>query len=569
MFYVALATDYDGTLARQGRVDSATIDALQRIRTSGRKLILVTGRDLADLRLVFDRFELFDRVVAENGAILFDPANRQETALADVPNPQFVARLKDRGVTPLTVGRAIVASWEPNETAILETIHELGLELHIIFNKGAVMVLPSNVNKAWGLQHALKSMSISAHNVVGIGDAENDQAFLSVCGCAVAVANAVPAVKDRADLVVADHGAGVIELATLLTSSDLQMPDVRLPRVQPTLGLSPDKSPLCVSPFDTTLIAGASGSGKSTVVAALLEQIRDLGFQFCVIDPEGDYVEFPEAMVIGTAKQEPTIPEIMRWFTTPEASIVINLLAIDPAERPRFVSGLLPQIANLRAETGRPHWIVLDEAHHCLPAEWEHVPGTLPQELKGTIGVTVHPEAVAKGFLQLVSLVVGVGGAGQDVIDTFCRITGRNSIGRVEADPHLLRVLLRDGTVRAVAPVKPKQKQQRHLRKYAEGELGPDKSFYFRGPEAALNLQAQNLSMFRHVAAGIDERTWVYHLRRHEYSAWFRNAIKDEELAAEADRVEADMSLSAADSRQRIIEMVERRYTAPAKAGGR
>ena len=58
---------------------------------------------------------------------------------------------------------------------MLDAIHELALELHIIFNKGAVMVLPGNVNKAWGLKRALKPLCLSLHNVVGIGDTENDQ----------------------------------------------------------------------------------------------------------------------------------------------------------------------------------------------------------------------------------------------------------------------------------------------------------------------------------------------------------------------------------------------------------
>ena len=46
MHYLALASDYDGTLATDGRVDNATIAALERLRDSGRRLLLVTGREL-------------------------------------------------------------------------------------------------------------------------------------------------------------------------------------------------------------------------------------------------------------------------------------------------------------------------------------------------------------------------------------------------------------------------------------------------------------------------------------------------------------------------------------------
>jgi hypothetical protein len=114
-----------------------------------------------------------------------------------------------------------------------------------------------------------------------------------------------------------------------------------------------------------------------------------------------------------------------------------------------------------------------------------------------------------------------------------------------------------------------KEKQQRHIRKYAEGELGEDRSFYFRGPDRALNLRAHNLSTFLQLAAGVDDGTWLHHLRGGAYSRWFREAIKDQDLAAEAAGIEADGSLSAADSRARIKELVEQRYTAPAKAGKR
>ena len=108
----------------------------------------------------------------------------------------------------------IVATWEPHEAKpSSKTIHDLGLELQVIFNKGAVMVLPSGVNKATGLAAALAELGLSPHNAVGVGDAENDHAFLRVCECSAAVANALPAVKDTADIVMkGDHGAGVAEL---------------------------------------------------------------------------------------------------------------------------------------------------------------------------------------------------------------------------------------------------------------------------------------------------------------------------------------------------------------------
>src|SRR5207237_3336396 len=103
-----------------------------------------------------------------------------------------------------------------------------------------------------------------------------------------------------------------------------------------------------------------------------------------------------------------------------------------------------------------------------------------------------------------------------------------------------------------IAP--PRGERRRHRRKYAAGELGPDQSFYFRGPEGKLNLRAQNLALFAQIAAGVDDETWQHHLRRGDYSGWFRNVIKDQDLADEAARIEAGDGLDPADSRAGIRE---------------
>jgi HAD superfamily hydrolase (TIGR01484 family) len=203
-------------------VRKENLAGLERLRASGRKLILVTGRLLDDLRCVFPQSDLCEWIIAENGALLYQPSSRKEKVLADGPPEQFIQALRDRGVQPLSTGRVIVATWQPHEAAVLEAIAELGLELQVILNKGAVMVLPSGIDKATGLAAVLQEMDLSSHNVIGLGDAENDLAFLSLCGCAVAVANALPAVKERADVITrADNGAGVVELIDELVANDV------------------------------------------------------------------------------------------------------------------------------------------------------------------------------------------------------------------------------------------------------------------------------------------------------------------------------------------------------------
>jgi len=212
MSYSALATDYDGTLAKDGRVDPQTWEALDRLQSAGKKLILITGRQLDDLKIVCDRLNIFDVVVAENGALLYIPQTQETRVLGDPPPPEFIETLRSRGVE-FEAGEAIVATWKPYEDTVRQTIAEMGLSLEIILNKRAVMVLPAGADKGSGLHAAIAHLNLQPETVVGVGDAENDIHLFEVCGCGVAVANALPAVKEKADRVtVGERGAGVREL---------------------------------------------------------------------------------------------------------------------------------------------------------------------------------------------------------------------------------------------------------------------------------------------------------------------------------------------------------------------
>lgn len=206
----ALATDYDGTLAHHGAVSRATLAALQRLKASGRTLVMVTGRELPDLERVFPEVALFDAVVAENGALLWRPGLGEAEALAPAPPAAFIAALEARGVSPLAVGRTIVATADENAPILAEALRTLGLDWRLILNKDSVMCLPPGVDKASGLAAALRALGLAAEHVLATGDAENDTAFLAACGVAAAVANALPQLKAAADIVTPhDDGAGV------------------------------------------------------------------------------------------------------------------------------------------------------------------------------------------------------------------------------------------------------------------------------------------------------------------------------------------------------------------------
>jgi hydroxymethylpyrimidine pyrophosphatase-like HAD family hydrolase len=212
MRFRAVASDFDGTLTRNQQVSQQTLQGLAQARASECKLILVTGRVLAELCSVFPDMDLFDVIVAENGAVVYWPSTKKEKVLGAHPPDLFLERLRNWGVTPLIHGRSLVATVQSYEKAVRQVINELGLDLQIIFNREAVMVLPAGVNKGTGLAFALSELGIDSASVAGIGDAENDWDFLSRCGLSVAVANAIPSLKDRVHLVTAGRdGVGVVE----------------------------------------------------------------------------------------------------------------------------------------------------------------------------------------------------------------------------------------------------------------------------------------------------------------------------------------------------------------------
>ena len=575
MRYLALATDYDGTLAKDGRVDDHAIEALERLKASGRKLVMVTGRHLHDLQRVFPKPELFDRIVAENGALLYDPAGREEKVLCEAPKEEFLKALRAQQVN-FDVGRCIVASWTPAEVAILEVIKKMGLDYQVIFNKGAVMVLPSGVNKATGLHLALEQLQLSLHNTVAIGDAENDHSFLSASECGVAVANALPALREKADIVTGGHhGAGVVELIEQLLNDDLSLYDDRVVRSSLTIGVrgdtgdQQDRGEVRIVPNrNSVLVAGASASGKSSAVAGILEECEERGYQFCLIDPEGDFEALPNSLVVGSPSEQPDAKLLGKALESTH-NLVVNLMGVPLPERPAAFAALLPRILEIRAKTGRPHWLVIDEAHHLLPTTWSPASSAIPQEFGGTILITVHPEHISPAALTFVDVAIATGKTAGEVLEEFSHAAQIAFVGKANVEPQPGQALAWFPRQSATSPMliqtrRAKAERRRHKRNYAQGELSPEQSFYFRGAEGKLNLRAQNLMTFLQLGEGVDEETWLFHAGRGDYSRWFETMIKDEELAATAREIERNGSQGVTQSREKLRAAVENRYTAPA-----
>jgi hypothetical protein len=213
MNYLAIASDYDGTLATEGKVDLATLAAVHQWQESGRKFILVTGRRINSLKTVFEAINICDYIVAENGAVLYHPQSQISHLLCQPASSKLIEKLQQKGIKNIAIGEVIVATWQPYEEIVRETIAQLNLSLEIILNKRAIMILPTGINKASGLELALHKLNLNPSEVIGVGDAENDLDLLQYCGLGVAVANALPEVKQQADWVTeAERGIGIQEL---------------------------------------------------------------------------------------------------------------------------------------------------------------------------------------------------------------------------------------------------------------------------------------------------------------------------------------------------------------------
>jgi hydroxymethylpyrimidine pyrophosphatase-like HAD family hydrolase len=568
MRYLALAIDYDGTAASEGRLSDAALSAIERLRTSGRRVVLVTGRRVDDLLRVLQRSALFDLIVAENGAVIYDPQSREEVPLAAPLPALFAERLRERGVAPLEQGAVVVATRDPYGGVMLEVIRELGLEVHVICNRGAVMALPAGINKATGLDVAVRRLGMSRHEVVGIGDAENDHSLLEYGECGVAVANAVDSLKEIAAFVTRGaNGTGVAELIDELIENDLHRMEGKLERHLVMVGKRPDGPEVRIPPYGRNLlIAGPSGTGKSTLTAGLIERLIDKAYQVCIIDPEGDYSTLQALICLGNQQRAPNVNEVLSILEDPTINLDVNLLGLRLEDRPFFLAQLIPGLQALRARTGRPHWIVLDEAHHMLPETWGHVSSTFPRRLGETILVTVHPDHLAPAVLAPIDVVFAIGPSPEETLKRFAGAAAQHLTWPEDLDYVPGNVVA--WFVSNSQPPFSMQAQHaraeriRHHRKYAEGDLRWH-SFYFRGPDNRHNLKAQNLQVFSQIAEGISESTWMFHLRSNDYSRWFRDSVRDNYLADEAERIERRMDLTPYETRVLILELIRARYTLP------
>ena len=373
MRYVVLAAGFDGTLARDGRCDERCIDALRELSATGRKLILVTGRELRGLLEIFPEARLFDYIVAENGAVLHRTATRQSEILGQAPPEILLQELRRRHVTPLSVGSSIISTKAEHFETVLEALRKLKLHMdyELVTNDDSLLILPPGIDKASGMSEALRELGVSRHNLVAIGNAENDLPMLAWAEHAVVVSNADESIKQAADRVT--EGAycdGFLELSRDLVATDLA---TSVPRRCVVLGKSEDDREITLSPGqDSVLVTGPDEVARAMICNRVLEQLMQQDYQCCVIgadrnvpvaSPRGAFANMSSW---GDAHEAPRLTDVLAALEPSTHSIEINLAALPPETRPVFVDALLLQLQALHDRAGRPHCILIHHAHHFL-----------------------------------------------------------------------------------------------------------------------------------------------------------------------------------------------------------
>lgn len=407
MRFVALAVGFDGTLARAGRYDERCVDALRALTLTGRKLILVTARALRELLEVFPFARIFDYLIAENGAILHESATRRSQILAQAPPEILVQELERRGVKPIMSGSAIITTSITNESRVRDVLNRLRLEYQIVTNDASLIIAPVEVNKALGVREVLRQLGLSAHNLVVIGDAENDFALFHLAEHAVAVQNAAPVIKTYADrTTVGAYCDGFLEFAHDLTEGDLLYAQSR-ERI--AIGAFEDGRVLSLDPYnDSLLIYGPSGSGKAMLCDQLITRLGASGYQCCLVRTCSGGPEPAEGFTaLGDAQEAPRLNEVMMVLEHPSRSVLLDLTALQPEARSIFLDTLLVQLQALHDRRGRPHVLALHSFDDLTRSSVMRDAGRLSEMTR--IYVSTELDRLPSGVLTSVRSIVALG----------------------------------------------------------------------------------------------------------------------------------------------------------------
>lgn len=576
MHISVIAVDFDGTVSQGDQLAPEAGRTLRRWRKAGRVAVLVSGRPFDFLRALQKREQAFDLIVAENGAVLYDP-HRDEMRLpfGQVPS-ELMDTLAELDV-PLWRGTAIAGTRLPYDDAVWVASRELDLPVHVETNRNEVMLLPPGASKGAGLRHLLRREGLSPRNVLAFGDAENDHSLLQVAEVKVAVANAVEGLQAIADHVTSEAGpAGVANFIErhLLDGKPFDFP-VRSAH-HFSLGTADEASLNAHDLVDREiLIAGGSGQSKSWLGCQLAEGLMEGGYQLLALDPLGELSALSDhASCLSLAREDvPAINVVVQLLAETDLSLALDLSRLPtPEETVLYTTGLLRHVLEVRHRLGKPHWILIDEAQDLLGGP--HNPARLPllQSFAsfGVCLITWQPSRLDPALLEQVhgfiltrhrlrreaeclrQVMASRGLQADDLPDRLAQLGARHALtwGLTSSATDELKVLRLGAGPRVLPGVQ-------RLHRYLEDTVAPSKQFYFHD-EGRHSLPAGNLAELIERVSSVDPAVIAYHFQRGDFVRWVRDVLHDRTLARWLERLRS-AELSGEELGPAILDTLEQR----------
>ena len=522
MTFKVLACDFDGTLASEGQIGPSALEAIEKARQAGLKVILVTGRTFFELTRVCERLDLFDAVVAENGAVLYFPRNAMIRDQGPAPPTRLLNELDQRGIS-YQVGRAIVGTSRADERGVREALEAAGVNRELVYNRAALMLLPVGIEKGQGVEHVLRSFGLSFQDALALEDAENDLALFEACAWAACPGNAIPELKARADWVFSGENGESVAVAITGSIIEGRLPARHSPRHRIAVGWVVETSePATIPARDVNvLIYGDPLSGKSWLAGALVERLLAARYAICVLDPEGDYrvlADLPSVIWAEVCDRAALVRALTQFARDAAGCLVVDLSALPHPQKLQMIRAGLQWIRESRRRSGLPHWVLLDEAHYSLHRDGV-ADDVIGIEDKGFCLATYRPSWLRDSVVKQ--------------LDVFI-------LAHATADDELafLRSRLSNAAITFVATPR-ETTHVRHLRKYADSRVPFGERFLFRRPDGHVVAEAQSLHDFRRVLMTVDDHVIAHHVRLGDFSRWVLDVFSDPELARQLKKTEA------------------------------
>jgi hydroxymethylpyrimidine pyrophosphatase-like HAD family hydrolase len=571
MYCRVLACDFDGTGAAGGSLAPEVAEALGLARRRGIVTMLVTGRVLDDLKMANVDLGVFDAVVGENGALVWLPDQQRTIQMGKPPPGHFLGELRARGV-PLQAGAVVVGTWDRHTGEVLDLIRRAGVDSQLVFNRSALMLLPSGINKATGVERALAELGRSARNMIAFGDAENDLPLLALAEVGVAARGSVPSLAAAADVQLSQGGPeGVAIYLRHLLERDGVVPTP--PRRHVVLGHDAGGTPATLPASGlNVMITGDPRAGKSWLAGLAAERLIEEGYRVCVIDPEGDYKplgERPQIVCLGETLALPPPERLPDVLATMPLSVILDLALLPQHAKLRYVDEALGALEAARRVTGIPHWIIVDEAHYFF-----HEDAPCCRHFESRTGnyvfVTYRPSLVAPPVFASAGAFVVTRTEIEDeryFINSLLQARGPKDLVPSDALaslglPAAGLLVEEDGGSRwqVFQPAERASPHTRHHRKYADGRLPDDKAFRFLHADGAGPALAHNMAEFRDAIRALPLASLEHHLRSGDFSRWAREVLGDAELAGGLAKIEHTAALGGMPRRAEIIRHIEDRY---------